>query len=214
MDHGKMSVSAVLILAGGLCLAGASPLQAQRMGGAMGGGAPGQMGNQPGANNPGMGMNGAPGRPNSMQSAAELNFIGTMRRNNKAETELSKLAVKNSGNDNVKKMAQQVIAQNHRMGSSLNGAAASANMSMPEEIPSDTKKALKDMKKLTGTPFDKMYLSQMDGYVKNDQKTATDASGSVNSPDLKAMAMQLRNMADSRAQQLAQVAQSENFKME
>lgn len=217
MKQNRIGFSGALILSGALFIVSACPLHGQRMGGGMGGSPQGQMGGQPqpGASNPGMGNgpNGM-GQQNGLQSAAERNFLSTMRRNNKAETELSKLAIKNSSNDDVKKMAQQVITDNHRMGSSLNNAASSANIPMGEDVPSQTKTAMKQMKKLNGTEFDKMYLSQMDGYVKNDQKTTTDASTSVNSPDVKAMSMQLRRLADNRAQQLTQVAQSENFKIQ
>lgn len=208
----------VLILAGGLFLVPTANLRAQRMGGGMGASSQGQMAGQqqPGMNSPGMAANmpNGMGRQNSLQANMERDFLGTMRRNNKAETEMSKLAVKNSSNDNVKKMAQQIIMENHRTGNSLNNAATTGNMPMVEDIPSQTKTAMKQMKKLQGTEFDKLYLSQMDGYIKNDQQTATKASSSMSTPDMRAMTMQLRTQADSRAQQLAQVAQSENFKIE
>lgn len=212
----KISFFAALMFTGGLFLLSTCPLHAQRMGGGMGGSPQGQMPGQPqpGMNNPGMPNSPGMGQQNSLQSAAEQNFLSTMRRNNKAETELSKLAVKNSTNENVKKLAQQVITDNHRTGSALNNSASSANLQMVEDVPSQTKAAMKQMKKLHGTEFDKLYLSQMDGYIKNDQKTTSGASGSVNSPNLKALSMQLRRLADNRSQQLAQVAQSENFKFQ
>lgn len=218
MKQIKMNVPAVLMLAGVLWLTSVASMRAQRMGGAMGGSPQGPVGGQtqPGMNNPGVGNgpNGM-GQQNNLQATAERDFLGTLQRNNKAETELSKLAVKNSSNDGIKKFAQQVITENHRTGTSLTSAAGSNNLGdLSTNLPGDTKKALKEMKKQTGTQFDGTYLSQMDGYIKNDQKTTANASALQSSPDLQATAAQLRNLADSRAQQLAQVAQSENFKLQ
>ncbi|MHB8302584.1 MAG: DUF4142 domain-containing protein [Acidobacteriaceae bacterium] len=213
-----------LLLVGCLLAVSASALQAQQMGGmgngSMGAGPQGQMaGQQPGGNMPGMAAN-SPNGPNgmmgqnSLQANLEGNFLGTMRRNNKAETDLSKLALKNSSNDNVKKMAQQVIAENRKTDMALSTSATTGHLSLDTNLPSQTRKAMKEMKKLTGTDFDKMYLSQMNGYVKNDRKTTQDAQSALNSSDLSALTMQLRTAADSRAQQLTQVAQSENFKLQ
>lgn len=219
MKHAKINLPAiVMMLASGLWLTSATPLRAQMAGGAgMAGSPQGQMGGQPqpGMNNPRLG-NGANamGQQNNPQAVAERNFLGTMRRNNKVETELSKLALKKSTNDNVKKFAQQVITENHRTGNSLSGAASSANIMTPDEVPSETKKIMKQMKGQTGTQFDASYISQMDGYVKSDQKATTENSGSTMPADMQAMSMQLRRTADNRAQQLSQIAQSENFKLQ
>jgi len=220
MKFAKVKVLGLAIIASGLMLVPVCPACAQRMG-SMGGSPQGPMGGQPGANNPGMpgsNPNGMTGQQNMMQVNMEQHFLGTLRRNSKAETELSKLAVKNSSNDAVKKMAQDVIQQNHKTDSSitasLSSAAPGGAMGMMTDIPSQTKKALKQMKKLTGNPFDMMYMSQMDGYIKSDQKLTSDASTQLDSTDMRAMTMQLRTVADNRAQQLAQVAQSENVKIQ
>lgn len=169
-----------------------------------------------GMNQPGMAQPGTAGQQ-GMQANAMASFAADMQRNNKAETDLSKLALKNSSNDDVKKLAQQVIQENRRSATALAGAMSEHNhseMMFAAPIPSQTREAEKQMKKLTGTPFDEMYLSQMDGYVKNDQKLASQASGITNSADLGSLSMQLRNTADQRARQIAQVAQGENFKIQ
>ena len=175
-----------------------------------------QRGQQPGGlNQPGTQPNGTLGA----QNGAESNFVATMRRNSEVETDLSKMAIKNSSNDDVKKLATQVIQENRRDEMALTGASENANPSgqtptFAAPVPSQTRKAEKQMKKLTGTQFDQMYLSQMNGYVKNDQKMVSDASSSVNSADMQSLVMQLRNTADQRSQEIAQVAQSENFKIQ
>ena len=187
-----------------------------------GGGMAGQNGNmnQPGNPNqqPGMSPGMQPNGQMAMQNDAKVSFFANARRNSKVETDLSKLALKNGSNDDVKKFAQQVISENRRNEMALTSAPGSnANTSgVPPTapVPSQTHQAEKEMKKLTGTQFDAMYLSQMKGYVDNDQKIVSDASSMQNSADMGSLTMQLRNTADQRAKQIAQVAQSENIKIQ
>ncbi len=197
-----LSMWLLLTTAGALCQ--------MRSGSSMGGPPQGGM-NQPGMRPNDMQPNGSM----AMQNNPETQFVATMRRNSKAESDLSKLALKNSTNENVKKLAQQVISENRRDEMALNNATSRANSSgMPIElpVPDQTRQAEKKMKKLTGTPFDAMYLSEMDGYVRDDQKVLGEASSMPNSADLGSVAMQLRNTTDARSQQITQVAQSENIK--
>lgn len=163
-------------------------------------------------NHPGMEQNGAMG----MQNNAQASFVADMRRNSKVETDLSKLALKNSSNDDVKKLAKQVIAENRRDETTLMGAVSNSSnsgMQFGEPVPSQTRNAEKQMKKLTGVQFDAMYLAQMSGYVANDQKLISEASSEPSSADMGSLTMQMRNTADQRATQIAQVEQSENIKI-
>ena len=188
---------------------------AQMQGGAtMGGQQPGAMGQQ-GASPNGMQPNGNMGMQNP-QSGAQASFIANVKRNSKVETDLSKMALKNSSNDGVKQFAQQVIQENRKNEMALTTAdnANASGMPFMASVPDQTRKAEKQMKKMTGTPFDQMYLVQMDGYVKNDQKLVGDASENMNSADMGALTMQMRNTADARTKQIAELAQSENFKIQ
>ncbi len=180
----------------------------------------GAMGPPPQQQQPGMQPNNMqqPNGPMAMQNNPEAIFLGHMRRNSKAETDLSKLAVKNSGNDGVKTFASQVISENRKNEMEMTSSTASnpnlSNMSLAADTPSQTRKAEKQMKKLSGTQFDAMYIGQMEGYTRDDQKTIGDASDTMNSSDMGSMLMQLRNTTDNRSKQLAQLAQSENIKIQ
>ncbi len=190
-----------------------------RGGSTMGGQQPGgmnQQGTQPNGTQPnGMQPNGNMGMQNP-QNSAQAAFVANVKRNSKVETDLSKMALKNSSNDGVKQFAQQVIQENRKNEMTLTTADNTNSSGMPfmADVPDQTRKAEKQMKKTTGTPFDQMYLAQMDGYVKNDQKLVTDASANMNSADMGALTMQMRNMADARTKQIGQLAQSENFKIQ
>lgn len=219
MRWNVFSFASAAMLSCGLFLATPGALAQMRGGSSMGGQQPGGMGQQqPGTSPNGMQPNelGRQGMQGS-QNMAELNFIANVQRNSKVETDLSKMALKNSSNDDVKKMAQQVIQENRRNEMALTSAASRANpsgMLSSAPVPSQTRQAEKQMKKLTGTQFDQMYLSQMDGYVKDDQKIVSDASANMSSADMESLTMQLRNTADERMKQITQVAQSENFKIQ
>lgn len=189
-------------------LAATSPLFAQRQNGMGAQPQPGQQNNQPGM----------PNGPMGAQNNAQTEFISHMKRNSMVETDLSKMALKNSDNDQVKNFARQVISQNRKDEMAMTSANQSnfgpnATPMFGESTPSETRKAEKQMKKLKGTQFDEMYLSQMNGYLKDDQKTLADASQNFGSTELGSTVMQLRNTNDAQAKQLTQVAQSENFKL-
>ncbi len=217
MRQNLFHFSSMAMLLLGLLLAIPGALSQMRNGAGMAG-QNGNM-NQPGnTNQPGMTPNGSQ-RNGAMdaQNNPETGFVANMRRNSKVETDLSKLALKNSSNDGVKNLAQQVISENRRNEMALTSATSNANASsMPLElpVPNQTRQAEKKMKKLTGTQFDGMYLAQMNGYVKSDRKIIGESSSVANSPDIGSLTMQMRNTADERLKQIAQVAQSENMKIE
>src|SRR5665213_366715 len=119
MRHNVSSFSSIALLMSGLLLATPAVLAQMRGGGAPIGGQNGSM-NQPGTSPNNMQPNGGMQQQNSPQANMERSFLADMRRNLNVETELSKLAVKNSSNDNVKKFAQQVISENRSVDSQLN----------------------------------------------------------------------------------------------
>lgn len=176
----------------------------------------GSMGGQPGmGQQPGMQTGMQPGmQPGMQQNPAEMNFIGNMRRNLMAEEELSKLAVKNSGNEDVKKFAQQVITENRGSQNELTTMITGQGPIFGPQVPSETRKAEKQMKKMSGTPFDAMYLSQMTAYVKSDQQITANLPQSGGISNLQQTAMELRNRADQRTDQIAALEKAENIKIQ
>ncbi len=155
--------------------------------------------------------------PAGAQNSAQVALIAQMRRNLQVEIDLSKLALKNSSNDQIKALARQTIAENHRNERELTDTASSNTFgpqSFDEGTPSKTRKAEKQMKKMSGAQFDGMYLSQMKGSLDDDQEALGEASTTMCSIRFGAVLTKLRDTTDQRANQLAQVAQSENVKLE
>lgn len=205
-----------LLVMSGLLMATAAG-RAQMMGGSPAGAQNGSM-NQQGMSPTNMPQNGPMGAQNNgpmgaqnNSQGAEQNLFGNIRRNAGVETELSKMALKNSQNEDIKKFAQQTITENRKLGSQLALPSATNGPSFPMPVPDQTRKAEKQMKKLSGPQFDQMYLVQMAGYIKNDQQLAATANGMNNAPDAGAVGMQLRTLSDTRANQIAQLSKKENL---
>ncbi|HZC43921.1 MAG TPA: DUF4142 domain-containing protein [Acidobacteriaceae bacterium] len=161
----------------------------------------------------GMQPNGPTG-PLSSDQMMQRNTFGNLRRNFDVEDRLSKMALKNSSNDNVKKFAQQVITENHGLSSDLTIPNANGDMMDPETVPSETKKAEKQMKKMTGKPFDQMYLVQMDAYVKDDKQVAQKAQTATSAPKVSEMGTRVQSVSEDRAKQIATLTQETGFKIQ
>ena len=202
------------LLAAGLLLLTTTPLVVAQMRGSTPTGGPPNNGmnnnNQP---PDGMQPNGPVAPQNNVQMI-ERNTFGNLRRNFNVETDLSKMALKNSSNDDVKKFAQQVIADNHGLANQLVVPNGNGEMLDPEQVPSQTRQAEKRMKKMTGAPFDQIYLVQMDAYIKNDQQTARGAEAMMSLPDVSEVGMRVRTMSDEREKQIADLTKEAGFKIQ
>ena len=161
----------------------------------------------------GMQPNG-PMAPQNNEQMIQRNTFGNLHRNLDVETELSKMALKNSTNDDVKKFAAQVVTENHGLSNQLVVPNTNGEMIGPEMVPSQTRKAEKQMKKMTGKPFDQLYLVQMDAYVKNDQQTARNAAAMSNVPEVSEVGTRVQSLSEEREQQIAVLTQETGFKIQ
>lgn len=170
---------------------------------------------QAGGNNGNEPQNGAAA---SGGTQGQIDFLAHMRRNSKAETDLSKMARKNSHSDAIKKLAKEVMSTNRKDQMAMTGAA-SDNPTLAQSYrvpkpPQETIDAEKKLKTLTGTDFDRLYISQLDAYVKDDQATLASASKVLKDSPLETVVPQMSKTADQRAQLIQQTAQAENLKIE
>jgi len=193
-------------LATGLLLLTLAPGALAQMhgGGAPMGGTPNSMNNNNNNMAPGM-------SPENSDQMMERNMFGNLRRNFDVETKLSKMALKNSTNEDVKKFAQQVITENHGLSNDLILPNPTGEMMAPELVPSQTKQAEKQMKKMTGKPFDQMYLLQMDAYIKNDQQVAHSAESMMSVPRVSEVANRVQSVSEEREKQIGTLTQGEGF---
>lgn len=173
--------------------------------------------NQP--NGPGMGTPNSPnprsdmpGMDNGTQAMMQRNFLHNAAENSMAETELSKLAAEKSSNDGVKKLAQQVIQDNGKLNGDLSHAANANNVPLSDNLPGRARKAEKKMQGLSGTQFDEAYLTELNGYVKNDERLS-EGTFDNSSMDMRELDLQIRTMAQNHRQQIDDLAKSENLKL-
>lgn len=124
------------------------------------------------------------------------------------------MALKNSSNEDVKKFAQEVITQNHGLSNDLIISNPTGEILEPKTVPSQTKQAEKQMKKLTGKPFDQLYLVQMDAYIKNDQTVARSAHATMSVPKVIEVANRVQSLSDDREKQIGTLAQETGFKIQ
>ncbi len=91
-----------------------------------------------------------------------------LNRNAKLETNFSKMAMKSSQNADVKKFAHQIVSENNSIQSLMFTYAERDGYQLLGEAPAEAVQAQKKMKQLTGPDFDKIYLTQMASFVKDD----------------------------------------------
>jgi predicted outer membrane protein len=206
------------LLAPGLLLLTLTPgAMAQMHGSApMGGSSPNNNMNNPNGNMGPDGMQpGGPGGALSTDQMVEQNAFGNLRRNLDVENDLSKMALKNSSNDDVKKFAHQVISENHSLSNELIMPNPNGDTLLPpESIPNQTKQAEKQMKKMTGKPFDQMYLVQMDAYIKNDQEVVQKAKAATNMAKVSEVGLKVQSQSEDREKQIGTLTQETGFKIQ
>ncbi|MFZ0516354.1 MAG: DUF4142 domain-containing protein [Acidobacteriaceae bacterium] len=220
MKRHNFRLLSIRSLAAGLLLLTLAPAAMAQMQAPMGATSPGNMnGNNPNMmpnNNPNMPAYGTqPGGITGSQNGAQMleqSMFGNLRRNFDVENDLSKMALKNSSNDDVKKFAHQVLSENLGLSNDLNVPGPNGDRLMqPDTVPEPTKKAEKQMKKMTGKPFDQMYLVQMDAYVKNDQEVVQKAEETSNVPNVSELGMRVRSLSDDRQKQIGTLTQETGF---
>lgn len=151
--------------------------------------------------------------PTAMLAQNAQEVLAHLYRNTNAEANLSKMAMKNSQNADVKKFAHQVMSDDRNVGGQLMAYAVKFNLRLIGEAPASTVAAEKQMKNLTGTDFDKMYLVQMDAFVKDDQKIAAEASA-MSDPEVSAIGTKIQDLSSDRAKQITALTTGEGFQIQ
>lgn len=145
---------------------------------------------------------------------AQEAVLTRISRNSQIETQMSKMALKNSENADVKKFAKQVLKDNNDIGGQVFSAAITYGYHLQVDVPDATSQAEKKMKQLKGTDFDKMYLVQMDAFLKDNKDVATQASATKGEGDVSAIGDRLQELVDSRTKDIASLTQAEGFKIQ
>jgi putative membrane protein len=101
------------------------------------------------------------------------------------EIALSKLAVDKSANSKIKDFANMMVMDHSKAGDELKTVAMKKNITLPDSLSADSKKAVDDMSKKTGSDFDKAYVNKMVDDHKATVNMFEDGSKNLKDADLK-----------------------------
>ena|ERR1700761_4549012 len=101
------------------------------------------------------------------------------------EIALSQLAQTQATSSKVKDFAAMMVTDHTKAGDELKGIAKIKNITLPDSVSADSKKAIDDLSKKTGSDFDKAYVNKMVSDHKSTVSMFEDASKKLKDPDLK-----------------------------
>jgi len=102
------------------------------------------------------------------------------------EIQLSQIAATKAVNDKVKAFAAMMVMDHSKAGGELKAIAMTKNITLPDSVNADSKKAIGDLSKKTGADFDKAYIDKMVADHKATVDMFESASKSLKDADLKA----------------------------
>lgn len=102
------------------------------------------------------------------------------------EVELSKLASAKAVKPEVKKFADMMIMDHTAAGEQLKAIAKAKNITLPDSVNADSKKAIEDLSKKSASDFDKAYVDKMVSDHKSTVDMFESASKNLKDADLKA----------------------------
>ena len=103
-----------------------------------------------------------------------------------AEVALSKIAEEKATDPKVKEFAKQMIKDHSKANDELKTIASSKNITLPSAPNEEKQKAASDLGGMSGSNFDKAYISQMKKDHEQTVKLFEDAQKDVKDADLKA----------------------------
>lgn len=158
------------------------------------------------------GMPGTPqGSTTSSYALAERSLAGALLSNLRAETKFSKLALKNSSDEQVKKVAKAVISENNKLDAQLFTVIARDSAVNTEAYnfghpTSRARKTAQDLRKLKGTEFDKAYVGEMVRYRQDQQQLIRQNSVLLAASRMRGLTVRIQTNAEKITEQLRQVA--------
>lgn len=103
-------------------------------------------------------------------NSADKSFVTKTAAGGMAEVEMAQLALKQSTNEDVKRLAQRLADDHGKANQELKQYADSKSITLPTAMSADHKKFFDKLSKLSGAAFDREYVNEM---VKNHEKNVT-----------------------------------------
>jgi putative membrane protein len=104
------------------------------------------------------------------------------------EVELGKMALQKASNPQVKKFAQQMVADHSKANEELKALAAKKNITLPTTPGDEAQEHINDLAKYSGAEFDKKYAELMHKDHQEDLDLFKEAADDAEDPEVKAFA--------------------------
>lgn len=114
------------------------------------------------------------------QSDATNEFAVKAANGGMMEVELGRMAQEKAVNQDVKDFGAMMVADHSKANDDLKAVAASKNITLPATVGEDEQKDMNELAKLSGSDFDKKYVSMMVDDHKEDVDMFKDASNNSN----------------------------------
>jgi putative membrane protein len=121
-------------------------------------------------------------------SSADSKFAMTAAHGGQAEVDFGKLAAEKASDPAVKAFGQQMVEDHGKANDKLMSVAQSENMTLPSDMNMKQKAMYEKLKMLSGTSFDKAYVSDMLKDHQEDIKEFTKEANSGADPKIKEFA--------------------------
>jgi len=193
-----------------VALAAGTALMAQAPGGGQQPGMP-QQPQQPSARTAG-GPGAYPGVAPTSQDLGEKVFVTKAMEGDASEVQLGQLAQQKSQSDDVKQLAQKLVADHTQMDEKwLKPIAKQLGVSEPKGPSKKDKKMMEKLQGLSGSDFDTQYLTMMLKDHQQDLKDFQDEAKAAQDPNVKQVAEQGANVISQHLQLVEQIAKTHNI---
>jgi len=124
----------------------------------------------------------------SSLNSPDRKFVWTAAGGGMAEVQLGQLAVQKASNPDVKSFGQRMVDDHSKANDQLKSLAGQKGAPLPNGLPSAEKKELDKLSKLSGTAFDRAYMSTMVKDHKKDVGEFAKESKQAKDSDVKSFA--------------------------
>lgn len=118
-------------------------------------------------------------------AASEDNFWANAAQSGLAEVEMGKLAAEKSGNAEVKKFAELMVADHGKANAQLRTVAAIQGVPLPTTLSLDAQSQIGRLRNLSGAEFDRAYADAMVAAHEKDVAAFKEKSQTAEQPELK-----------------------------
>ena len=141
-------------------------------------------------------------------ASSDRNFLMKAAQGGMAEVELGQIASQRASDPQVKQFAQRMVTDHTKANDQLKQLAAAKNVQLPTEVPAAGKRERDRLSKLSGTQFDREYMSHMTSDHKKDTSLFRSAAKSARDADVKQFASTTLPTLEEHLQMAQSIAKS------